>query len=96
MTNMSRYLLSFKKAIKTYLRIFFYFILFFYSTLLVTLKEKKKKQTYMICTAQVSNNRQVNTLITVHRDVERDPSKKKSLHIVHTDKGFTTEESFTE
>ena len=92
---MSRYLLSFKKAIKTYLRIFFYFILFFYSTLLVTLKEKKKK-TYMICTAQVSNNRQVNTLITVHREVERDPSKKKSLHIVHTDKGITTEESFTE
>ena len=31
----------------------------------------------MICTAQVSNNRQVNTLITVHREVERDPSKKK-------------------
>ena len=92
---MSRYLLSSKKAIKTYLRIFFYFILFFYSTLLVTLKEKKK-QTYMICTAQVSNNRQVNTLITVHREVERDPSKKKSLHIVHTDKGITTEESFTE
>ena len=50
----------------------------------------------MICTAQVSNNRQVNTLITVHREVERDPSKKKSLHIVHTDKGITTEESFTE
>ena len=90
---MSRYLLSFKKAIKTYLRIFFYFIFLFN---FISNVKGKKKQTYMICTAQVSNNRQVNTLITVHREVERDPSKKKSLHIVHTDKGFTTEESFTE
>ena len=91
MTNMSRYLLFFKKAIKTCLRIFFYFI--FYSTLLVTLKGKK---TYTTCTVQTSNNRQLNTLITVHTEVERDPSKKKRLHIVHTDKGITTEESFTE
>ena len=37
----------------------------------------------MICTAQVSNNRQVNTLITVHREVERDPSKKKFTHCAH-------------
>ena len=69
------------------------FLFIFYSTLLATLKGKK---TYKTCTVQISNNRQVNTLITVHREVERDPSKKKSLHIVHTDKGITTEESFTE
>ena len=79
---MSRYLLSFKKAIKPYLRVFFYFISFFYSTLFVTLKGKN--QTYMICTVQVSNNRQLNTLITVHREVERDPSKKKNAYILCT------------
>ena len=62
----------------------FYFI--FYSTLLVTLKGKK---TYTTCTVQISNNRQLNTLIAVHTEVERDPSKKKRLHIVHTDKGIT-------
>ena len=49
----------------------------------------------MICTVQVSNNRQLNTLITVHRGIERDQKKerkkrKKSSHIVHTDKGITT------
>lgn len=53
----------------------------------------------MISTVQVSNNRQLNTLITVHREVGRDSPKKRKrkkqrLHIVHTDKG--TEESFTE
>ena len=56
----------------------------------LTLKEKI--QTYMISTVQVSNNRQLNTLITVHREVGRDSSKKRKrkkqcLHIVHTDKG---------
>ena len=49
----------------------FYFI--FYSTLLVTLKGKK---TYTTRTVQISNNRQLNTLITVHTEVEREPSKK--------------------
>ena len=56
----------------------------------LTLKEKI--QTYMISTVQVSNNRQLNTLITVHREVGRDSPKKRKrkkqcLHIVHTDKG---------
>ena len=46
----------------------------------------------MISTVQVSNNRQLNTLITVHREVGRDSPKKRKrkkqcLHIVHTDKG---------
>ena len=85
---MSRYLVSFKKAIKPYLRTFYFISL-------VTLKEKK--QTYMISTVQVSNNRQLNTLITVHRDVETDPSKKKNVYILCTQtKGITTEERFTE
>ena len=53
---------------------------------------KKKIQTYIISTIQVSNNRQLNTLITVHREVGRDSPKKRKrkkqrLHIVHTDKG---------
>ena len=47
----------------------------------------------MICTVQASNNRQLNTLITVHREVRRDPpapaqkkrkTKTKHLHIVQT------------
>ena len=38
----------------------------------------------MIYTAQVSNNRQENTLITVHREVERDPSKKKKVYTLCT------------
>ena len=46
----------------------------------------------MISTVQVSNNRHLNTLITVHREVGRDSVKKRKrkkqrLHIVHTDKG---------
>ena len=57
-----------------------------------------KKETYVICTLHVSNNGQLNTLITIHKEVERDPpkkgKKKKRLPIVYTDKG--TEESFTE
>ena len=49
-------------------------------------------QTYMISAVQVSNNRQLNTLITVHREVGRNSPKKRKrkkqyLHIVHTDKG---------
>ena len=57
------------------------FLFIFYSTLLATLKGKK---TYTTCTVQISNNRQLNTLITVHTEVERDPSKKKNVCILCT------------
>ena len=67
----------------------FYFLFNFISNV-------KGKKTYTTCTVQISNNRQLNTLITVHTEVEETPPKKKRLHIVHTDKGITTEESFTE
>ena len=36
----------------------------------------------MICTIHVSNNRQLNTLITVRTEIEID--QKKRLHIVRT------------
>ena len=39
----------------------------------------------MIFTVQVSNNRQLNTLITVHRQVERDQKRKEKKE---TEKGF--------
>ena len=39
----------------------------------------------MIFTVQVSNNRQLNTLITVHRQVERDQKRKEKKE---TKKGF--------
>ena len=50
----------------------------------LTLKEKI--QTYMISTVQASNNRQLNTLITVHREVglKRLPKKKKKKKTVFT------------
>ena len=41
----------------------------------------------MICTVHVSNNRQLNTLITVNREIEidqKEKKKKKRLYIVHT------------
>ena len=48
----------------------------------LTLKEKI--QTYMISTVQASNNRQLNTLITVHREVGRDsPKKEKEKNSVY-------------
>ena len=46
----------------------------------------------MICTVHVSNNRQLNTLITVHTEIEID---QKTVYILYA-QGITTEESFTE
>ena len=47
-------------------------VLFLNSTLLDV-----KKETYEIYTLHVSNNGQLNTLITIHKEVERDPPKKE-------------------
>ena len=47
----------------------------------------------MICTLHVSNSRQLNTLITVHTEIEID--QKKTVYILYAH-GITTEESFTE
>ena len=55
----------------------------------------------MICTVQVSNNRQLNTLITVHRGIERDQKKKekkrkkKFTYCAHGQR-YYYKESFTE
>ena len=55
----------------------------------------------MICTVQVSNNRQLNTLITVHRGIERDQKKerkekkKKFIYCAHGQR-YYYKEIFTE
>ena len=51
----------------------------------------------MIGAVHLSNNRQLNTLSTVHREIEIDQMKKreKNVYILYTH-GITTEESFTE
>ena len=40
------------------------------------------KQSYIICTIHVNNSGQPNTLITVHREVERN-QKKKNVHVLY-------------
>ena len=49
-----------------------------------------KKEIYVICTLHVSNNGQLNTLITIHKEVERDPprkeKKKKNVYILDRDR----------
>ena len=39
------------------------------------------KQSYIICTIHVNNSGQPNTLITVHREVER--NQKKNVHVLY-------------
>ena len=45
------------------------------------------------CTIHVNNNRQLNALNTVPREVKRN-RKKERLHIVRTDKGITNIRKF--
>ena len=50
----------------------------------------------MTCTVHVNNNRQLNTLITVNREIEIDQEKKKkNAYLLYTH-GSTTEDRFTE
>ena len=72
---------------KSYKNVSWHIFLFYF--LFNFISNVKGKKPYTTCTVQISNNRQLNTLIAVHTEVERDPSKKKRLHIVHTDKGIT-------
>ena len=59
-------------------------MLFFLNSTLLDVK----KEIYVICTLHVSNNGQLNTLITIHKEVERDAprkeKKKKNVYILCT------------
>ena len=62
---------------KSYKNVSWHIFLFYF--LFNFISNVKGKKPYTTCTVQISNNRQLNTLIAVHTEVERDPSKKKTF-----------------